>query len=72
MRTFDVCSDDLFPAPDLGNFGLKHWRFKEMFSYWTYAILDDGDNENQADPYWATDQMAQQFNDHYKNNFETG
>ena len=41
-----------------------------MFSYWTYATLDDGDNEDQAGPYWATDQMVQPFNDHYKNNFE--
>ena len=31
MRSFDVCSYGLFPAPDLGNFGLKHWRFKEFF-----------------------------------------
>ena len=56
----------------MGKFRLKHWRFKKLFYYWTYATLDDGDNEDQADPYWATYQMAQQFNDDYKNNFETG
>ena len=72
MHAFDVCSDRIFPAPDLGNFGLKHWRFKELFSYWTYATLDDGDNEYQTDPYWVTYQMVQLFNDHYNNKFEHG
>ena len=72
MRVFDVCSDGLFPATDLEKLRLKHWRFKEMFSYWTYANLDDDDNEDQADPYWATYQMVIFFNDHYMNNFEHG
>ena len=58
MREFDVCSDDLFLAPDLRNFVFKHWRFKELFSYWTYDNLDDVDNEDQADPYWVTDKMV--------------
>ena len=52
VREFHVCSDGLSPAPDLGNSGLKHWRFTELFSCWIYATLDDGDNEDQADPYW--------------------
>ena len=72
MSAFNVCSDGLFPAPDLVKFGLKHWRFKELFLYWTYATLAYCDNEYQADPYWAIDQMVQQLNDHYKNNFEHG
>ena len=69
MHAFDVFSDGLFPAPDLGKIGLKHWRFKELFYYWTYATLDDGDNEGQAYPYWETDQIVKLFNDHYKNKF---
>ena len=68
----DVCSDGLFPAPNLGKFGFKHWRFKEMFSYQTYGTLDNGDNEGQADTYWVTYQMLKQFNDHHKNKFEHG
>ena len=72
MCAFDVCSDGLFTDHDLVKFGLKHWRFKELFSYWIYATLYDGDNEYQEDPYWATDKMVQQFNDHYKNKFEHG
>ena len=72
VRVFDVCSDGLFPDPDLGKFGLKHWRFKELFSYWTYTTLDNGDNGYQAYPYWETDKMLQLFNDHYNNNFEHG
>ena len=48
VRAFDVFSDGLFSAPDLGKFGLKHWRFKEMFHYSTYATLDDGDDKDQA------------------------
>ena len=43
VHAFDVCSDGLSPDPDLGNFGLKHWHFKEFFSYWTYATLNNGD-----------------------------
>ena len=69
---FDVCSDGLFHSHDLGNFGLKHCRFKQLFSYWTYDTVDDGDNEDQSDPYWSTDQIVQQLNDNYKNNFEHG
>ena len=67
---FDVCSDGPFPDPDLGKFGLKHWRFKQVFSYYTYSTLDDGDNEDQWDSYWATDKIVKLFNDHYKNKFE--
>ena len=70
LRKFDGCSDGLFPHPDLECFSLKHWRFKEFFSFWTYDTLDNGDNVDQSDTYWATYQMVQQFNDHYKNNFE--
>ena len=69
---FGVCSDGLFTDHYLVNFGLKHWCFKELFSYWTYATQDDGDNEDQVDPYWATYQMVQQFDDNYKNKFEHG
>ena len=43
-----------------------------MFSYWVYATLYDYDNEDQADPYWETDQMVQTFSDTYKNNFDHG
>ena len=56
----------------LVHIGLKHWRFKELFSYWTYATLDYGDNKDQADTYWETYQIVQQFNDNYKNKFEHG
>ena len=72
MRDFDVCSDGLFPAPDLGKFGLKHWCFKQLFYYWEYATLDNGDNEYQEYPYWETDKMLQRFNDHYRNKFYNG
>ena len=72
VRAFDECSDGLFPAPNLVKFGLKHWRFKGLFSFCEYAALDDGNNEDQADPYWETDQMVQRFNDHYNINFDHG
>ena len=49
---------------------MKHWRFKELFYYWTYATLENVDNEYQEDPYWETYQMVQLFNDNYKNKFE--
>ena len=28
---FDVCSDGLFPAHDMGKFGLKKWHFRAFF-----------------------------------------
>ena len=55
---FDICSDGLFRAPDLGQFGLKHWRFKGVFYFCKYSTLDNGDNEDQSGPYWETDQMV--------------
>ena len=33
VRVFDVWSDGLFPDTELGNCGLKHWKFKELISY---------------------------------------
>ena len=55
---------------------MKIWietlALQNFFSYWTYPNLDDGDDQDQADPYWATDQMVQLFNDHYRNNFHHG
>ena len=66
------CIDGLFPAPDLGKFGLKYWCFKELFYYLIYATLEEDDKEDQAYLYWATDQMVKQFNDHYKNKFYNG
>ena len=72
VHSFDVFSDGLFPATNLWKIGLKHWHFKELIFNLTYSTLDDGDNEDQAEPYWATDQMVQLFNDYYKNIFENG
>ena len=59
MREFDLCSDGLFPDPDMGEFGLKNWGFKDIFSYWKYSTLEYGGSEDQPDPYWETDQTAQ-------------
>ena len=54
----------------------KNWIetlvLKELFYFWTYATLGNGDNAYQSEPYWATDQMVQQFIDHYKNYFYNG
>ena len=72
VSEFNVCSDGIIPASDLEIFGLKHWRFKKLFSHWIYDTLDDGDNAYQPYPYWETNQMVQHFNDHYRNNFEHG
>ena len=72
MHTFYVCNDGLITTPDLRKFVLKHWHFKNLFAYWKYATLYDGDNKNQSDPYWETNQTVQQLNDNYKKNFEHG
>eukprot|EP00957_Ditylum_brightwellii_P135704 10348768-Ditylum_brightwellii.AAC.1 len=39
---FEKRSDGLFPAPDLGKFGLEHWCFKELLSHWTFAEVPNG------------------------------
>eukprot|EP00957_Ditylum_brightwellii_P067535 5126993-Ditylum_brightwellii.AAC.1 len=39
---FEKQSDGLFPAPDLGRFGLEHCCFKELLSHWTFAEVPNG------------------------------
>ena len=59
VRAFDLCSDGIFTDSDLRKFVLKHWCFKEMFYYWTYTTLYNGNNKYQEENYWETDQMLQ-------------
>ena len=71
-KAFATESDGLFPALDLGRFGLKYWRWKELWRCWTFAELPEGMDESDMDPYWATDQLIERFNKHYTENFEHG
>eukprot|EP00957_Ditylum_brightwellii_P114122 8700376-Ditylum_brightwellii.AAC.1 len=72
VGAFKETSDGLFPSPNLGHFGLKHWHFKELFSNWPYATIPQNVREQELDVYWATGQFIEQFNLHYKINFEHG
>eukprot|EP00957_Ditylum_brightwellii_P187400 14272227-Ditylum_brightwellii.AAC.1 len=72
LHTFEEHSDGLFPAPNLGRFGLKHWHWKELYKHLTYATVPCGANEDELDPNWATDQMVDQLNQHYCDNFNHG
>eukprot|EP00957_Ditylum_brightwellii_P064409 4888433-Ditylum_brightwellii.AAC.1 len=71
-HVFDRYSDGIYPAPDLGWFGLKHWCFKELLACWTYTEVPEGIPEEDLDTYWATDQLVDHFNKHCHNNFEHG
>eukprot|EP00957_Ditylum_brightwellii_P001203 94625-Ditylum_brightwellii.AAC.1 len=70
---FDENNNGLFPAPNFGRHGLKHWQFKEIFAHLEYAELPPGVSEdNQMDSYWQTDQLIHRFNEHYHKNFDHG
>eukprot|EP00957_Ditylum_brightwellii_P085859 6531542-Ditylum_brightwellii.AAC.1 len=72
IRAFDESNDGLFPALNLGRFGLKHWCWKEKIQHWTYAELAPGMTEDDMDPYWKTVQLIEHLNNHYRRNFEHG
>eukprot|EP00957_Ditylum_brightwellii_P150763 11479363-Ditylum_brightwellii.AAC.1 len=69
---FNKQSDGLFPAPDLGRFGLEHWCFKELLSHWTFAEAPDGVEEDALGCCWDTDQLIHYFNKHYSTDFKHG
>lgn len=64
-KSFEVESDGLFPATNLGRFGMSHNRFKEIYRFWTFASPTKCGNVDTTDPYWDTDQLDDRFNDHY-------
>lgn len=71
-KAFEEETDGLFRPQDLGRFGLKYRRFSDILSCWTFAKLDNGVEEADADPYWRTDQLIDRFNAHYATNFTHG
>ena len=71
-KAFEEVSDGLFPAQDLGRFGLKYRRFCEILSAWTFAELPRDKLEKDMDAYWKTDQLVDRFNKHYSENFTHG
>ena len=64
-KAFETESDGLFPALDLGRFGLKFWRWKQLWQHWTFGEKPEGVAEEDLDPYWETDQLIERFNNHY-------
>jgi hypothetical protein len=71
-KAFEEETDGLFRPQDLGRFGLKYRRFSDILSCWTFAKLENGVEEADADPYWRTDQLIDRFNAHYAMNFTHG
>ena len=67
-KAFEVQSDGLFPAANLGRFGMSHKRFKEVFNNWVFGDFSLEDEDN-LDAYWETDQLIDRFNEHYKGSF---
>ena len=71
-KAFDEISDGLFPAQNLGRFGLKYRRFCDILSAWTFAELPKDKIEKDMDVYWRSDQLIDRFNEHYAKNFTHG
>ena len=52
-KAFEKSSDGLFPAQDLGRFGMTCRQFQEIMQYWEFADeSDDNVDDTDADPYW--------------------
>ena len=64
-KAFSKEFDGLFPAADLGRFGLKLRRFQTLMKYWEFAD-STAPNVNLDDPYWRTEQFFDRFNNRYK------
>eukprot|EP00957_Ditylum_brightwellii_P102831 7836376-Ditylum_brightwellii.AAC.1 len=66
------CNDGIYPAPDFRLFELKNWHFKELLAHWIYTEVPKGMSEEDVDTYWATNQLIDQLNKYYHDNFEHG
>ena len=71
-KAFEQITDGLFPAQDLGRFGLNYRRFCELLSAWTFAALPQDKLESDMDAYWRTDQLVDRYNSHYAKIFTHG
>ena len=40
-KAFEPETDGLFPASDLGRFGIKYYRFKQILTHWTFAAASE-------------------------------
>ena len=63
-KAFETVSDGLFPACDLGRFGMKLRRFQYVMQCWEFAD-DTQEGTDLDDVYWKTEQLFDRFNDHY-------
>ena len=63
-KAFETVSDGLFPASDLGRFGMKLRRFQHIMQCWEFAD-DTQEGIDFDDGYWKTEQLFDRFNEHY-------
>ena len=63
-KAFETVSDGLFPAQDLGRFGLKLRRFQDIMRCWEFAD-DSAEGVDIDDDYWRTEKLFDRFNNHY-------
>ena len=61
-KAFERESDGLFPALDLGRFGLKFWRWKQLWQHWTFGQKPEGVAEEDLDPFCEEDRLVERFN----------
>ena len=64
-KVFETISDGLFPAQNLGRFGLKLRRFQSIMSCWEFSDKEE-DGVDLEDEYWKTESLFCRFNTRYK------
>ena len=63
-KCFETVSDGLFPAMDLGRFGMNLRRFQQVMKCFEFAN-EYAPGVDKEDKYWRTEQLFNRFNEHY-------
>ena len=63
-KCFETVGDGLFPASDLGRFGMNLRRFQAIMKCLEFADCN-ADGVDTSDVYWRTEQLFHRFNEHY-------
>ena len=63
-KAFEIVSDGLFPAQDLGKYGMSLRRFQYVMNCWEFAD-EEAEGVDTTDLYWRTEQLFDRFNNRY-------
>ena len=64
-KMFEFTSDGLFPASDIGKFGMNLRRFESIMNCWEFGDKEAHRGVDLEDSYWRTEQLFDRFNKHY-------